>query len=204
MTLSSFDEEHLMKVLGSLTWQQQLMFGAVCCERLLPNYLAFQMVFPERANIEPVRCALDSVWAVLQGENIPLTTIQQLNDECEAVAPDSDEFPSNYTTTLAQDACFSVCCLLDFIRTADVERMTQVARYAIDSVDLYVGFIENIHRTTPETEQKILSHPLMQRELRQQKTDIEVVQQAVFLDGASINQLRHSWNNDGKSNLDLP
>lgn len=42
MVLPAFNGEALMERLIRLDNKRQLAFGAVCCERLLPNYLAFQ------------------------------------------------------------------------------------------------------------------------------------------------------------------
>jgi hypothetical protein len=56
----------------------------------------------------------------------------------------------------------------------------------------------------PELEDKILRHHLMQRELTQQENDLKFLEQASFIDEAILSKLKSSWNNNGKSNLDLP
>lgn len=124
-------------------------------------------------------------------------------NECESVGPDSDDFESLYTS-FAQDACFAVCSLLDYLLKRDAARIVQAVRYATDSVDHFVQEIENMAPNDPELEQKIVTHPLMQRELAQQEKELQMIEQASSLDHEFLKQLRSTWDNHGKSNLDLP
>jgi uncharacterized protein len=87
---------------------------------------------------------------------------------------------------------------------SDVDKIVKTATYATDSVDLYVQEIENMDPNSPELEQVILTHRLMQRELSQQEKDLKFVEQAISLNSILLFQLKKSWNNNGKSNLDLP
>ena len=97
----------------------------------------------------------------------------------------------------------AVCCLLDYLIENDVDKVVQVAAYATDSVDLYVQEIEDMAPNDPLLEQKILKHHLMQRELKQQEKDLKAIEMASVLDQEFLGKLKISWNNDGKSNLDL-
>ena len=58
------DVNYLRARLVKLDPDQQLVFGTVCCERLLPNYIAFQKD-AGWGDITPVRKALDFVWLSL-------------------------------------------------------------------------------------------------------------------------------------------
>ena len=200
--LPVFSANSLREKLIKLDANQQLAFGAICCERLLPNYKAFQQDVGW-GDFLPVRKALDFLWTVLKGGSTTPEEIKSITAYCEAVVPDSEDFESPYVS-LAQDGCFAVCSLLDYLLENDVDRVVQAATYATDSVDFYVQEIESMAPNDPELEQKILSHNLMQRELAQQEENLKAVEQVdvdsvEFLDG-----LKNSWNNEGKSNLDLP
>jgi uncharacterized protein YjaG (DUF416 family) len=199
---SAFDSNVLEQKLSSLDRLRQLAFGVSCCERLVPNYLAFQ-IDAGWGDIKPIREALDLVWSSLEGQLYQTENVRQLINHCESVAPNSGDFTSLYVTA-AQDACFSVCGLLDFLLDGDVEKVVLAARYATDSVDLFVQEIENMSPSDRALEQKILSHPLMQRELENQKADLAKVAQAPIIDAKLLVQLRSSSSNNGKSNLNLP
>jgi hypothetical protein len=198
----AFNAAALRVRLDQMGDRQQLAFGASCSERLLHNYLAF-LNDTGWGDIAPLRDALDLVWAFLCGRPYPDDSVKHLRTLCEAEAPDSDDFTSLYVS-LAQDACFSICALLDFLLSSDVDKIVVAATYATDSVDLYVQEIEDMDSNAPDVEERILAHVLMQRELRKQKDDLEAIAQARILDASFFIQLKNSSSNEGKSNLDLP
>lgn len=198
----AYDAAALRKKLDLMRDQQQLAFGASCCTRLLPNYLAF-LNDTGWGDIKPLRESLALVWAFLEGQAYSAETVKQLTALCEVATPDSDDFTSLYVS-FAQDACFSICGLLDFLLGSDAGKIVQAATYATDSVDLYVQEIENMDPNSPDLERRILAHPLMQRELQKQRENLESIAQAPILDASFLTQLRDSSNNKGRSNLDLP
>ena len=202
MLLPAFNADSLRARLVKLDSNQQLLFGALCCERLLPNYMAFQQDTVE-GDIMPIREALDFVWASLENESVDTQAVKSITTSCESVAPDSEDFESLYVSS-AQDACFAVCGLLDYLIKSDVDKIVQAVTYATDSVDLYVQEIEHMVPGDPELEQKILDHHLMQRELAQQEKNLVDIEQATALGSDFLSYLKQSWNNEGKSNLDLP
>jgi hypothetical protein len=200
--LPAFDSKALQARLARLDHKQRLAFGASCCERLLPNYSAFQQD-AGWGDISPVRRSLDFVWSFLYRESIDLEEAERITAACEAVAPSSDDCESLYVTA-AQDACFAVCGLLDCLRHDDVERIVQVATYATDSVDLYVQEVENMAANDPQLEQKILAHRLMQRELSTQEQTLALLEQSPSVSSELLDQIKALWDNEGRSNLDLP
>jgi len=200
--LSAFNANSLRAKLIKFDTDQQLAFGAICCERLLPNYIAFQQDVGW-GDIAPIRKALDFVWSFLGSKSVDTQAVESITDSCESVAPDSEDFESLYVSS-AQDACFAVFGLLDFLLENSVDKIVQAATYATDSVDLYVQEIEDMAPNDPELEQKILNHRLMQRELAQQEKDFTEIEQATTLSSDFLDGLKQSWNNEGKSNLDLP
>jgi len=200
--LPPFDSERLRSRLQKLDRQRQLAFGAACCERLLPTYEAFQ-IDANWGNYRSARQALDLVWSNLKGAILTRFDVRRAIVSCESVAPTSDISDSLYVAG-AQDACFAICSLLDHMAEPEVDRIVQAATFATDSVDLYVQGIENMAPNDPALEDKILAHRLMQRELLQQDRDLEAVEQASTIDETFLVELKSSWDNDGKSNLDLP
>lgn len=192
----AFNGDVLKDQLSQLDSQRQLAFGASCCERLLPNYEAFY-IDTKWGDLGPIREALDLVWSSLEGQvHSPEIVVQSIT-LCENAAPDSEDFTSLYVS-FAQDACFSVCGLLDFLLDNNVKEIVQAATYATSSVDLFVQEIENMRPNDPDLEQKILSHPLMQRELEKQQADLKSITQAPVLDAEFLTQLRNSSSNNGQ------
>lgn len=202
MIMQAFSGSALKMRLKKLDSERQLTFGALCCERMVPNYLAFQQD-TGWGDITAVQKALDYVWKFLQGQIPNSQEIKNATRYCESVTPDSGDFVSLYVTS-AQDVCFAVCGLLDYLLESDIDKIVRAATYATDSVDLYVQEIDNMAPDDPQLEQKILVHRLMQRELRQQEEDLIAIECAPSLSQEFFTQRKSSWNNTGKSNLDLP
>lgn len=201
MLLSKFNGATLRRRLAKLDSTRQLIFGALCCERLVPNYLAFQ-ADAGWGHVAAVRKGLDLVWASINGLPPNLKDVELATIGCEAAAPTSEVFSSIYVTS-AQDACFAICCLLDFLKENDVDKIVQVATYGTDSVDLYVQEIEGMASSDPQLEQKILGHHLMQRELAQQEADLGTIEAIGHISVELIQQLKESWSTCGKGNLEI-
>ena len=191
--MSVFKCLKLKKQLRKLDSKKQLIFGIICCEKMLPNYLAFQKD-TGWGDIAPIRKALDYVWMFILNKPVDFQEIEKITLLCESVAPSSDDFTSLYVT-LAQNTCFAVCSLLDYLLISNVDKIVQVATYAIDSIDLYIQETENLKSTDPLLEQKILKHLLMQRELRQQKESLNTVELITSIDEASLTELKKLWGN---------
>lgn len=202
MSVAAFNGFALKNRLIVLDRNRQLAFGALCCERLFPNYLAFQHD-SGWGDAALMRAALDCVWACLRDQPPSSEEIENITSSCEDAAPSSDDFDSLYVTA-AQDACFAICALLDYLLESDIDKIVQAATYATDSVDLYVQEIENMAPNDPKLEQKILMHRLMQRELTQQEEDLKAIEVIPALTQEFLAERRASWNNNNKSNLDLP
>ncbi|MGZ5198336.1 MAG: DUF416 family protein [Telluria sp.] len=180
----AFDENALLHKLRTLSIKGQRAFGALCCERLVPNYEAFcEEVHWGRPAV--LRQALDLVWHDLNNESTSPDEVRGLISECEFVAPTSEQFTSLRVTS-AQDACFAICSLLDHVLSPEAEKIAVVARYATDSVDLFVQESENMRPDAPDLERMILTHPLMQRELTEQTDDIDTIREAVALASSSV------------------
>jgi len=201
MVLPAFNGERLKKRLIQFDSKRQLAFAAACCERLLPNYL----VFNEESgwgDITTLRNALDQVWAFLEGQGPSSQEIEDIAASCDAVTPDSEDFGSVYAD-LAQDACLAISNLLSYLFEGGVEKVVYAVTYATDSVDLYVQEAGDMDPNDPELEQKILTHPLMQRELAQQEKELEMIEQASSLSPEFLKQLRSAWDNNAKKATDL-
>jgi len=197
MTHSAFDSDQLKQKLSDLPSSKQGAFGASCCLRLVPNYVFFRQQTGWRDEKELVD-ALSLIWDWVEGGEVG--DLHEAAERCEALAPRSEDFETHLSTA-AQDACFAVCAVLDFISGGgrDTERIVQAASYARDSVDLFVQEEEDMGSTDPELEQKILHHPLMQAELAAQEFDLAELGRT-----DDLSSFRRRCQSTAKSNLRLP
>lgn len=190
---------YIREQLVTLDSGRRLVFGALCCERLLPNYISFQRD-SGWGDFAPVRKALDCVWANVYGDAQTNTEIVDASSACELAAPSSDDFMSIYVTA-AQDACFAVCSLLDYVLENDIDKIVQAATYATDSVDLFVQEMDGIEPGDPELEGKILMHPLMQKELERQDSDLAAIRSVDEISREFIDQRKALNRHGGIGNL---
>jgi hypothetical protein len=199
----TYKKQEIQRRLEALPSLCRVAFGLSCCERLLPNYVACKQKIAW-GDERPLRSALDEAWKHIEGQVLDESKTVQLLAACEVVAPNSDDF-SELLTTSAQDACFSICCVLEYILHGDIEQISQVSSFAVDTLDLYVaemldGF-PNIQRGVPyssEREERIRLHPLMQRELARQDADLKLL-----AGNPDLKSLKSLWRAPSKSNIDL-
>jgi uncharacterized protein YjaG (DUF416 family) len=199
----TYSKEEVQRCVEALPSRSRIAFGLACCERMFRNYVACRQKI-NWGDEQPLRKALDDLWKCVEGEEMAKSAAKQMYEACEAVAPNSDDF-SELLTTSAQDACFSICCVLDYVLQAKPEQITETSSFAIDTIDLYVSAMLDGFSKTPrlifnraEREEQIRLHPLMQRELARQDADLKLL--ATNPDFAT---LKAQWRAPAKSNIDL-
>jgi len=176
----TYSKEEVQHRLETLPSRSRVAFGVSCCERMFRNYLACKQKI-KWGDEQPLQKALDELWKYVEGQAMAKSTAKKMYEACEAVAPNSDDF-SEMLTTLAQDACFAICCVLEYVMQENPEHIAQASSFVIDTLDFYVqelmdGF-SNIPRAVPkslEREERIRLHPLMQRELARQDADLKLL-----------------------------
>lgn len=226
-TIPKFNAAKLRVRLARLARNRQLAFGASCCERLIPNYEIFQQR-TGWGDISAIRDALRLVWASAGGLSVLEQGIRRARERCEVAIPDLDDFNDPFVS-FAQDAGCTIMNLLDFLGGSNVDSIVWAAEHATESVYGYVPELEDMaHAVTAhqlkvqraadlygkglkdlsfkddDFESRIWTHPLMQCELRQQESDLELIEEAELIDRSFLAKLRANWNNKGTSNLDVP
>lgn len=198
MMHKAFDSGELAKLLSDLGRKEHLAFGAACCERLIPNYKVFQQNVGW-GEVEHLRAAVNAVWDSLPALTIESQGMRLLLQNIEKSTPDSEEFDSLFVAS-AQDACFSVCSLIDYLLGEPSEKIVLIAQYCIDSIDLYVQETEEFDPRDPDLERKILTHPLMQAELERQDAELSLVSHGVSTQGA-VTEFRSLIGTGSQGNL---
>jgi len=188
-----FDESELETELSAASDDGRVAFGLLCCERMIPNYVAFseQSVWGDPAVL---RKALDACWeSLIDGSaEIDWTTLKA---QCDESAPDTEEFQTILVSS-ALDAAVATATLIDLLKTRDVEHAVSIASLARDTVDMYVQELEDMPPNAPDLEERIRLHGLMQNELQAQQDDL------ARISGMFDKQLlRDEFRNKGKSNI---
>jgi len=131
-------------------------------------------------------------------------TVKRLIENCEKVALDADDF-SSVLVGPAQEACFSICCIWDYVQQGNPKRIAQAPSFAIDTLDgciqeLLDGFPTTARAAShsQEQEERIRLHPLMQRELARQDADLKLLE-----NNPDLKTLKSQWHAPAKSNIDL-
>jgi uncharacterized protein len=209
ISLNFFEYTSLELELATLPLFYQIAFAATCCERMLPNYNYFCRRVDFGKPKVP-RAALNEVWQKLQqGEPIGASRVNQLIEECgnEDVFPDSLDFGGAYCYE-AQEALQALLDTIDSFLNPTVENVAQVAKHARNTVEAYIServsvSVSKEKEGREKFRKAIASHPFAVRELAKEAEDLQRLKQAQTLDRELLEWLRTSFNNDGKSLIDL-
>jgi uncharacterized protein len=201
MNLRFYDFESLEKELEGLPTLHRIAFAAACCERLLPNYNAFAR---EESWGAPslLRAALDEVWQILEGKPVDIATLKKLRNACDSddIVPHSDDF-CGYVAE-AQEAAIAIYKTLD----ACIEEQT--LQHVIEAAERVAFTIEfstdwDVLIETEEYIETVARHPFTVREMAKQNEILERLKSTKELNHDFLEWLRTSFDNDGKSLIDL-
>jgi uncharacterized protein YjaG (DUF416 family) len=194
-----YDKNRVRSLICALDRRSQVAFALSCVERMLPNYTAFTTE-QGWGDIKPLRTAVDAAWLWLEDGQLP-TDLGTLIKACDAQLPNTEDFASDYVSA-ALDACSSAAVLLDLIGTQEsdkaVNNVIEIASSAFDTVYMYVDRTENMDVNSPDLEEKIRLHPIMQREIARQFADLQLLA-SIW----QVSDLRRRWRSPAKSNIDL-
>jgi uncharacterized protein YjaG (DUF416 family) len=168
-----FDEKRLEKSLRKLPAWKQVAFMALLGARMLPNYRRFsaETGFGDVSVLEE---SFDAAWTWIESGRSP-AKLTALLKACERQAPDPGEFSSPYRSA-ALDAANVAEATLDAIVRPDQVNLTEAATLARDTVDMFAQDLMDLDQNVPGYQEVVLRHPLVQRELRQQREDLEMLE----------------------------
>ena len=195
-----FDNDLLIEHLSRLSPRQVLLFGILTALRMIPYYEKFKKEH-NSGSVNRLFNAVEACWRILNGESVSTAEIQSMITECLDQAPDGDDF-GTLDASLAADACFAVCNLLQYNSSGNIKDIAQVAVNGTDAVDLYVQEIENMDPSDPAREDRIVVHPCMQCELQRQNSDLDEVGKLTSLDSNELRKIRDSWKSRMRSSLE--
>jgi len=197
--MERFSEEVLAHAVQALSPKARLAFALSCGERLFPNYVAF---LRENAwgNAAPLRAALDTGWEMLDDRTVSLADRRALMERVEAEAPNTEDFDTILVSS-ALDAATAASLVLRLLDDGSPSTVVAIAALCRDTVDMFVQDREALEPSQSDFEERIGNHPLMQRELQRQATDINELSE---FGGTTmeVERIRQKWRSPARSNID--
>jgi len=164
--------EDIKDKLKFLSVTQQLLFAALTCERLYPNYLYFHERFGW-GNPKVLLDCIDIIYQYIFIENLfGRNEIQQHIEAVDIVTPNTEDY-SEIFVSFALDACTSIYSTLNFMLDQNLDHIADVASYARDTVDMFIQVRDDIDTNFKGLEAKIANDSLMIQEKSRQLSIIE-------------------------------
>lgn len=197
-----FNVDWLRTRVENLAPSGRLAFLLSCAERLFPNYVAFSR-HHDWGESEVLRQALDLGWKRLAGERVTRGEIEDCLARCERVTPNTEDFDSEFVSA-GLDA--AICCtlVLELLVNDNPKKIVEAASLARDTVDMHVQELERLDANDPHLEEQIVAHPLMQRELERQRTDLDLLGAMDWTQADAVRELSRRWRSPAVSNIGLP
>lgn len=210
MNLKLYEFDALEAELTELPPVHRLAFAAACCERLLPN---FGLVRQEDGWGDPsiLRNALNEVWSFIQGKPLSSEQIRQLLKVCNEVVPYADDVSVSQYDVEAQEAASAICFTLEACLDPTPKNIIKVATSVMNTIDGYLSAVKDIEdpnwdngKSLKEQKEEFALHPLAVREISKQSEDLQSLKNLEKLVPNFVQWLRTSFDNQGKSLIDLP
>jgi len=122
-----------------------------------------------------LRTSLNRVWNFIAGSAHAVDDLVELEQKCESVTPDLDNFSTSdidLQAAAAQEAAFMVRLLLQFCRDNQLSYAVRISTFARDTIDMYVQVVEKFDPADRQLDEKIAQHPLMVQEMQQEESDL--------------------------------
>jgi uncharacterized protein len=179
----------ISRLLKPLSFQKQLIFGVLTCEKLYPNYEHFSQN-NLWGNGQILQNAISIIYQnVFRKDLFSEDEIQNLIEQVESITPDTEEFES-ILVSFALDACTSVLSTLNFIIDGETENIIDVATYARDTVDMYIQERDDLDVNDKMIEIKIEQDIFMQREKQRQFDIIKLLSEKKEITDSQLQNLR--------------
>lgn len=172
MTLT-FSEANLLSSLSGMEDRAMVAFAAACATRQLSCYEAYAAKFATPCAQEMGKYVAQ-VWEAIEHAGASDIDWQQSLESIMNLAPgESDSWTPlhAYADDAIASLAYSVRCLIK----KDAQEAAWAARRAYESVDQAAIKALNPELNGPESEARIRSHPVVQRELQRQLRDLQLL-----------------------------
>lgn len=209
--MNFYNLDSLAKKLEKLSFFHRVAFAASCCERLLPNYNLFAKQ-ENLGNPSVIRNALDEVWQVVKGKPIDVSRINRLHELCLAeFSLQEDEIFKFGRDYEAQLAILAISYALEScLEITNTQLVIKIVKCIQDTIYEFLIILNDengdpnwLNKPFEEQRKELSNHYFTLRELAKQKEDLQRLKEVEHLDSELIEWLRNSFDNDGKSVIDL-
>lgn len=187
--MSNFRQE-VESALMSTSHKGRVLFGVAICQRLFPNYVAFQNE-QGWGDLRVLQEGIDLIRQYLLKDGLfDDAEIGDLIDQLDVVTPDTEQF-SGVLTSFALDAANSVYCTLNFLRDKNINNILDVSSFAIDTVDLFLQEVLRLRSNDPKRQEKIETSEFMQTEKNKQIILLEklILMDSVYFSDQVVREL---------------
>jgi uncharacterized protein YjaG (DUF416 family) len=198
----------LEKEIAELPPTHRIAFAASCCERMIPNYSAFSRA-EGWGDPAMLRTALDEVWEILQGKLVDTERIHQLQQYCEGAVPDFDYLNNGVYAYEALQSAKSISHCLELCLNPTSHIVNKIAERVVNIVTEYIRILKEdadsswLNKTYAEQNEDIDNHPFTIREIAKQREDLQRLKEIKTLDREFLEWLRTSFDNGGRSLIDV-
>jgi len=183
------------------SFNKNLLFGYLTCQRLLPNYTFFSENY-SFGKAEILENYLNTIRNKILEPSVKVNFPSDIEEIILKLAPQ----PHEYETVLASsalDACSATFELISYVEDQNINHIEAISVAATDSVDMYIQDKEMLDMDDPLFEEKIKVHPLMTKEIEIQETIWSYLNSKSSIDSLDIEYLEKLQFNSGMGNLDL-
>lgn len=176
--------------LAGLDIWHRLTFAALCSERLLPSYRAFQIA-TGWGNVKLLRELLDHLYRLLGDRILDTTWAQQAVEEWAPHIPDTEQFRTVLVGgALNASAATSYTIQIVADQGRDPRLAAWAGKHAYEAADRYAVSCGGFAAQSRAFEQEILSSPVVQDELERQEGSLAVLEKEGLLSAHLIARLR--------------
>jgi len=157
--LENIEIKKIKEILDDLDNSQKLSFGYLLCKKLFPDYV----IFSEYENFgkpDILYSALIELRKNIIGIDNKIRIEQLINNlwENDDVTPDTDDFPSNISASLALNVVSCIYHCLKYVTTSNIEFIYKVSELSLESVIMYFVVNNNINQNLPKLEYQQIIH----------------------------------------------
>lgn len=188
--------------LKELSFNKQLAFAYLTCERLYPNYVFFSKKY-KFGDPAKLKRGIEYLYINLFNYRPEKSNAEYYISVIDKLIPE----PANYGTVLvssALDAGVTAIESLRFLIDKRVSRMNDISQSAYDTVFMYIQELENLVYTPPDKLtffQKIDNHSLMKKEMLIQTGIISYLSSINNIEPSDIETLLQVQGNKGSLEL---
>ena len=159
----TYDETELASALSALSVPARTAFAGSC---------ACRIAIAAASRGADMSLALHAIGQLRDfAEGAPIRNGDQIEAQLIASIQSEDEAPE-FDASIVEDALAAAAYGFRCAANGDAMNAVWAARRAYEAVDRYAGLRQNVTAFTEEVEAAILSHPLVQSELRRQRRDV--------------------------------